>query len=173
MKKDNDVTILLRTLEDLLVSQFRRYQTLHSHTKEERQALLDNDIHQLLTLLESKEVLVEEINHLETNRHQVTKEWAQMAGMKIEYPTLTQILPGLDVESAKRLSRLREGILVLVNEIRELVSGNRALTSAGLKQVEAVQTFILGMGDPLMGYQPPGKTDRKDPLDALEVEKWA
>jgi flagellar biosynthesis/type III secretory pathway chaperone len=151
------------SLEDLLVREFRACQALCAFTKDERRALTIDDVTQLAELVEKKESLLDEIGLVEESRRTVVQELAAEAGAPEHSGTLAALLPVLDPTVAGRLSRLREGILALSSEVRDLTSGNLALTVTAIDRIDAVQTFLLSMCQPQINYQPPGLVPQASP----------
>jgi flagellar biosynthesis/type III secretory pathway chaperone len=144
------------SLEDLLVREFRACQALCTFTKEERKALTIDDVNQLAELVEKKEALIDEIGLVEESRRTVVQELAAETGAPEQGGTLAELLPRLDPAVAGRLGRLREGILALSGEVRDLTSGNLALTATAIDRIDAVQSFLLSLCQPQITYQPPG-----------------
>ena len=78
----------LITLEDILVQEFRAYQTLHNLTKEERQFLSRGDASSLEPVVEKKEVVLDELNQLEDQRRMIVPKLAEIAGLQSQSTNL-------------------------------------------------------------------------------------
>jgi flagellar biosynthesis/type III secretory pathway chaperone len=169
-----DTPELLSTLEELLVKEFRACQSLHTLTRAERQALSQplssGDIHRLCGLVEEKEVLLDQLGQLEDERRMLVGEIAAQTGLRAEQPTLAELLEFLKVPEAGRISRLRDGILTLSANVREMTSGNLALAGTALERADAVQAFLLNLYRPPDGYLPPGAPARPAASLAWEVD---
>ena len=163
----------LTTLENVLVREFRACQTLHSLTKEERLVLSSGDISGLLNLVEQKEAVLDEMSQLEDKRRMVVPELAEIVGLQTQSPNLSDVLKELDNDLSDRLARLREGITALLGGIRNLTFGNRALATAGLERVDAVQAFLLDLLQPLANYSPQGIPQSQEPPLALDIDHRA
>jgi flagellar biosynthesis/type III secretory pathway chaperone len=159
----------LTALEDALVSEFRAYQTLVALTQDERQALLANDVNRIQGVLAQKETLAGNLERLESARMAALEAWASATG--IEAHTLTAILSSLDPATSERLKRLRDGILALTTQLRELSHGNRALANSALEGAAALQNFLLSLSQVPTGYQRPGSPPNIAPSMALAVEQ--
>jgi flagellar biosynthesis/type III secretory pathway chaperone len=159
----------LTALEDALVGEFRAYQTLVALTQDERQALLADNLKTLQDVLAQKEGLLGNLERLESARQAALAAWASAAG--VEAHTLTDVLPGLEAAGSERLKRLRDGILALIAELRELSRGNRALAESALEGVAAVHSFLLSLCQMPTGYQRPGAQPDIAPNIALAVEQ--
>jgi len=162
--------MLSTRLEDILVAEFRAYGELVACSRQERAFLTQADVTPLTTLLEQKERIVDELNQLERRRQVTLREWA---GNPAQPLTLADLLPLLDPDLAERVSRLREGILVMVERERELARGNRLLASAALERTEAMRTFLVNLSAPLEGYRPPGAPTSASLAASLTAERWA
>jgi flagellar biosynthesis/type III secretory pathway chaperone len=183
----------LVVLEDVLVNEFRAYQTLVRLTKEERRVLSLADLNALVNLVAQKETLLGELGRLDAARCAAIEEWARLtaedghaaSGVRSNGRpapqalrpygagvTLGEILPQIDPPTAGRLKRLREGILALVEQLTDLSQGNRALVNLALERLEAVRDFLISLAQPPAYYQPAGA--RAVPAEAaLALEQWA
>ena len=159
----------LTSIEDTLVGEFRAYQSLVALTQTERQALLANTPETLQDVLAQKETLLGNLERLESARQSALAAWAAAAG--VEARTLTDLLSHLDPASSERLKRLRDGILALTTQLRELSQGNRALADSALEGVAAVHSFLLSLSQVSTGYQRPGAPANVAPSIALAVEQ--
>jgi flagellar biosynthesis/type III secretory pathway chaperone len=181
MDKLEAVQACLVVIEDVMVSEFRAYQSLIKLTKEERRVLSSADLNALANVVTQKEALVTELARLEEARCSAIEQWSEhhegLARSRALAPaqslTLGEILPHLETTTAGRLKRLREGILALVNQLSDLTQGNRALVTLALERLEAVRHFLISLSQPAAYYQPAGApvTARADTV--LAVEHWA
>lgn len=154
---------LQATLEDLLVREFRACQALCAYTKEERTALTASDVDRLATLVEMKESLLDEIGMVEESRRTVVEELAEETGAGARGASLPDLLPRLDPAVAGRLNRLRDGILALSGEVRDLTSGNIALTAASVERADSLQSFLLSLCAPPPVYAGSGAAETATP----------
>jgi flagellar biosynthesis/type III secretory pathway chaperone len=152
----------LTTLEELLVKEFSNCQSLHALTKEERMALSKNDVKTLSTLIEDKEILLDELGQIEDERRMIVQKLAEGLGLRSQSPTVADIVRAVNPEVASRLSHLREGITALAGNIRDMTSGNQALAASALERVDAMQAFLLDLLRPSLTYHPSGIIRRAD-----------
>lgn len=158
-------------IEEMLVQQFKLCQTLHSLTKDERIALTKQDIASLAALAEQKEALLDRMSQVEERRRVSVQEVAYKAGLRLETPTIVDVIPILPPQQAGRVANLREGILALSQEIRDLTGGNHSLIMLGLERIDALQTFLLDLYRPTITYQRPGTVNPKTmPELSLDVD---
>ncbi len=152
----DDILTLATTLEDLLVQEFRTCQSLHQLTREEREALSKNDLAALEIILEQKEVVLDELGQIEDRRRMVTQNLGDQVGLRHTSPNLTAICQALSNELSQRISRLKEGISALAEEIKVMTSGNHALAMIALERVDALQTILIDSLRPALTYDRPG-----------------
>jgi flagellar biosynthesis/type III secretory pathway chaperone len=147
---------LLNTLEDLLVREFRACQVLYDLSREERAAISNHDITRMLCLVEDKEAVLDELSSLDDSRRMTSQEMGSLLGLAVHAPTVADLLPALSVENASRIGRLREGILTVMDKVRDLNRGNHALASGELERADSVQAFLLSLVQPPVTYGPLG-----------------
>jgi flagellar biosynthesis/type III secretory pathway chaperone len=157
----NQLLELGSQLETLLIKEFSSCHMLLDLTRAERSALAKKDVAQLTSLVERKEVLLDELGRLDDDRRRVTQDLGSAAGLPVLHssthpPSVADILPALDEETAARLGRLREGILALMSKVRDLAHGNNALAVSALERAEALQSFLLSLYQPPAHYGPLG-----------------
>lgn len=162
---------MVTSLEDVLVQEFRACQNLHTLTKDERVALFQNDVTKLTDLVEHKEALLDELGQIEDHRRMIVQNLAQSFGVQSSSPTIAEISAVLNSEPSDRISRLREGILALTGDIRDLTDGNQALAISALERVDAVQAFLLELYSPTLLYQPPGTAPQAEQDMTLDIDQ--
>lgn len=163
----------LNTLEEIMVKEFRVCQTLQSLTKDERVALSSNDASQLLALVEKKEATLDELGQIDEARRMIVQEIGSGLGLPSSSPTVADILRVLDADYARRLKHLHEGIVALMNDVRDLTHGNRTLAKVALERSDAVQAFLLSLFDVPTGYKPPTIPTTRQSSIAWELDKAA
>ncbi len=158
-------------LEETLVQQFRLCQSLHNITRDERLALTKNDVSALARLAEQKETLLDRLSQVEERRRVTVQDVAHKAGLNLETPTIIDIIRILPPQQASRVANLREGILAISQEIRDLTGGNTALIKLGLERIDALQSFLLDLYRPTVTYQRPGAVNQSSlPELSLDVD---
>ncbi len=171
MQVGDDTQALLATLEDVMVREFRAYQSLLVVTKAERQALAMNDVPALTALVQQKEGVLRDLESLAQSRRQLHDTW--VGGITTN--ALSELSAGrrASTSTVRRISRLRNGIRALAREVREINTGNRALAESALCRVEAVRAFLLSLDALPQGYLPPGAQPAKTPSTSYSLEGWA
>lgn len=155
-------TLNLTKLEDLLVKEFRACQSLLAVTKDERLALLANNPSKVLTIVERKESVLDEMGQIDDQRRMVVGELASEMELSDPSPSIATLAQQLPEEFGGRLNRLRDGILALSGEIQELTRGNHTLATASLERNDELQSFLLDLFKPALVYQAPGTRPRVD-----------
>ncbi len=160
---------LVTTLEDLLVREFRAYQSLVVLARAEREALVAGDIEALEGLLAQKGAMAEEAARLERARRELLQAWLQGDGGG---GGLAEVLERLGGEVGERLRRLREGIVALLGELRALQRANQALAEGALARLETVRTFLVSLEEPAAGYPSGASRPVPQPAVSLVPERW-
>jgi flagellar biosynthesis/type III secretory pathway chaperone len=136
----------LKTLENLLVQEFRTCQALQSVTWQERHALTGGDVERMQSLATQKEVILDRLYSLEDARQSYLLELAMRLAPNAAEPAdvaLAAILSGARPQEAERLRVLQGGILALTGQVRDLTEGNHALAAYALQHA-AIQQDALG-----------------------------
>ena len=164
---------LLAALEDQLVREFRAYQSLILITREERTALASGDIPNLIALVDQKDHLLDDLMALEDTRIETVSAWGIASSIGKEDLTIADIVSKLEPAASARFSRLREGILAQVTELRDLNRGNQALAASALDRVDAVRSFFVSLDDGPQTYDVPGTSIVSTPQPTYGLEQWA
>lgn len=161
----------LSLLEQTLVREFRTCQHLLALVKQERTAMITNDSHSLLDLLERKEALLDEIGRLEDQRRMYIQSVSTALDMPSETPTLLQLAERLAPENAIRITNIYQGIETLLGQVRSLNHGNRALALSALEWIDAAQAFLLHLYHPQREYAPSGRLASYGTPATLELDQ--
>jgi flagellar biosynthesis/type III secretory pathway chaperone len=132
----------LKTLESLLVKEFRACQALLFLTLEEREALAKGDVLRLLALAEHKETLLDRLTNLASARQLQVTELTHLNSGEGD-AAIIRSLKILDLDDELHLVTLFEGIQVLKGQVRELVLGNRALAATALNRAASLQAGLV------------------------------
>jgi flagellar biosynthesis/type III secretory pathway chaperone len=132
----------IKTLESVLVKEFRLCQALYHLTQEEREALAQGDVLRLLTLAERKETLLDRLNGLANARQSQLARLTQL-DLEVGDDATTKGLRLLDLDDELQLVSLFEGIRVLKGLVRELALGNQGLAAIALKQAASLQAGLV------------------------------
>jgi flagellar biosynthesis/type III secretory pathway chaperone len=171
--KDN-MQELFSSLEAVMVNEFRLSQSLCTLTQEERQALLDGKVEVITAITEKKEAVLDELGRAEDIRQKVTEQLIRLSGMGEYVENLAQLLPRIESPVAERIGRLREGILSLQGEIREMNRGNYALATLNLERLGALQNFLINLySTNSTFYQPAGAANRAQSTTTISMDHRA
>jgi hypothetical protein len=105
-------------------------------------------------IVEKKEMLLDEISKLDSNRSQLTEKLEAHFSMQGRPATLNELLANIKFPVAERIHRLREGILAIQSEIRDLNLGNHALATLSMERLGALQGFLTKLFTNSNQYQP-------------------
>lgn len=161
---------LVKKLENLLVEEYQACQALYEITRQERQALSANHVEELERLVEKKEGLLDEINRLEESRRAAVQQAELTLGLKDE-SALALWIGEREPEAAGRIQRLREGILAVMSQARELSHGSGVLAAAALERSARVQEFLLSLYQPPDQYGPTGARDAGGYAPSIEIDQ--
>jgi hypothetical protein len=134
-----------KSLIDLLVKEFRIWETLLGLTREERQALFAEDLSLLATLASRKERMFSELALYQHSRQELLKYLLGSQGCSPDYltnPSMQATLESFTPEEAGCLLHITEGIELLVNQLEDLARGNYALADCAMKRAWALQTWL-------------------------------
>jgi flagellar biosynthesis/type III secretory pathway chaperone len=152
-EEKNDVLI---SLEAILVNEFRVYQSLRDLTLEERQVLLEGRGQNLMNIVDKKEELLDELTQMESKRNLMVDKIADIFDIQQKYENLGELLDFIHAEPIKRLQRLRQGLVALQTEIRDINRGNAALASLNLEKITQLQNYLFKLFTSSAQYQPAG-----------------
>jgi hypothetical protein len=134
-----------KSLIDLLIKEFRVWEILLRLTREERRALLAEDMPVLAALASQKERLFGELGSYQHSRQELLKYLLGPQGCQADYlncPAMQTILGGFSPEEAGCLLHISEGIELLVKLLEEQAHGNYALADCAMKRAWALQTWL-------------------------------
>jgi flagellar biosynthesis/type III secretory pathway chaperone len=155
---------LFDSLEAVLVNTFRLCESLHQITQQERQALLEGNLEALQSIIKQKENIVVEVESNDGAREVITKQLIQALGIDGEVNNLGDLIVKAENSvDVSKIIRLRQGILALQAEIRELNNSNYALAVAKVERLDAIQEYIIGLFAPPVSYRPNVKIAMSEP----------
>ncbi len=138
------------------------YDTICDLLRQQREALKDNDLPELESLLRSQQEVILQVAGAEERRRQVQSELVDRLGLPAEDdPTLQELeeLPGVPGEYRSRLTRLRERVVQLTDEARRLNEENRELVQQALQFISYSINEIRNLADGRGVYGDGGRRD--------------
>jgi hypothetical protein len=157
----------LEQIERALAGEFRLYQKLLDVTRRERKALTGGGLLPLSDVIAEKERLIDELHELELAREDAVRAYASSGG-DLPADTLSDVIAAVDAATADRFNRLRDGILSIASQLRELGNGNRALAGVALDRLEATRNYLISLTAPVPAYGP--SLNAVTPVVSLAVE---
>ena len=106
----------INSLMHTLVSEFRLLQNLVAVTQEESTAILKDCHSTLMSILEDKEVILDQLVLLEKKRQKIALVLAQSLGLSVKPATVQSLLPYFDKEQAGRVHHFIDGISALSDQ---------------------------------------------------------
>jgi FlgN protein len=134
-----------KSLIDLLVKEFRVWESLLRLTREERRALLAEDLSILAALAGQKERLFSDLRLYQHSRQELLKYLLGPQGCETDYlkcPAMQSIMESFTPEETGCLLHITEGIELLVKQLEDLAHGNYALADCAMKRAWALQTWL-------------------------------
>lgn len=173
MDYNNQTKELLNSLENVLVQEFRTLQSLIAVTKEERSLFNIKEPVKLMKVVEQKEGLLDQLGIMEEKRRMYITGIASELKIKLKNTSISELYPGLDPDENDRLSRLNDGISMLVHQARDLNFGNQALARTALDWLHSAQTFLINISTPSEGYRPPGAKPSMEKVSVSDIHMKA
>ena len=134
-----------KSLIDLLIKEFRVWETLLRLTREERQALFAEDLPVLANLARYKERMFRELGLYQHSRQELLKYLLGIQGCGPNFqksPPMQALLDTFSPDEAGCLLHVAEGIETLVVQLEDLARGNYALADCAMKRAWALQTWL-------------------------------
>ena len=166
---DDQFTSNRLELERVLVRQFKLLKGIVAVTKTERASLL-NEPDLVLSTVEDKEALLDQMSLMEDRCRQTVQEISLLLKLHSEKTSIFDLLPFFRPEDARRIRNLSEGISSLAIEARELNRANQAIALTKLEWLKATQTFLISMFLPEPGYRSPKGGSSHHYIAVLGVE---
>lgn len=155
METNPQIQEALKTLENVMVRQFRLLQELLDLSREEREALTHSDAEMLMPTVERKEALLDQIVLLEDQRRMQVEVLSHYLNVSEAQTSILSLLPHIPSPRSERIQRLSEGILSLATQIRDINSHNTLLINNALEWVASAQEFILSLYTQPTGHYGP------------------
>ena len=124
-------------------------------------------------IVEDKEALLDHLGSLDESRRAINLELGTILGIrstKPGSPSVADLLPYVEQEQSERLGRLRDGMQALLDNVRTLSVGNKALTSTAIDRGNMLQAFLIKVLQPELNYGPYGSGPAPDVYGALEID---
>lgn len=134
---------LISSFEELMVKQFRALQDFVAISRKERLILTKGDSKALILLVDEKEKSLEHLSIMEDSLHMVMEEIYKNLGLDTKNMNVSEVLTRINAGTAEKINRLRDGIISLSDEARDLNLTNRALAMTNLQWLDSAQKILL------------------------------
>lgn len=145
----------IRGYENSLVKQFRVLEGLVEISKKERELILQSSNDALMKSTEEKEAALDKFSLLEENSRMLLQKMALRLQIQSDQTSIQDFLPYIRSEDADRITRLLDGINILVGHARELNLGNQALVLTRIDWLKATRSFIVSLAQKNECYTKP------------------
>ena len=135
----------VHSLEQQMVKEFRVLQRLVEITKEERTALDDPFVSNLMSIVEEKESTIDELVRLEDAFRMCVDQCAQDLEISSPDVKLEHLLPHFDSSTVAKFDQLQNGIMMMLAELKSQTAKNMALANIGLERSQSLQSFLIDL----------------------------
>ncbi len=125
----------------LFQKEFQQYSLLEEKARLKYQAIIDNDITKLLTIVTEEQAVLRLIEDLEEERACYLKNLAQEKGLGEQIISFTELLTFLPEEKSE-LNKLRQEFVDLLSSLQQLNEQNRQMIEASLQINDLSQEMI-------------------------------
>jgi flagellar biosynthesis/type III secretory pathway chaperone len=164
---------LISSFEELMVKQFRALQDFVTISRRERLILTKGDSKALVILVDEKEKSLEHLSIMEDSLHMVMEEIYKNLGLDSKKMNIAEILTHIDSPTAEKINRLRDGIISLSDEARDLNLTNRALAMTNLQWLDSAQKIMLEFYSAPETYNAFGRKPAESTIFIRELDRKA
>jgi flagellar biosynthesis/type III secretory pathway chaperone len=138
----------INLLEDILVSEFRLLQNLVAVTQEESATILKGSLSILASIVEDKEVIIDQIASLEDNRQKTLHQLAQSLGARAQPLSVQSMLPYFEKDQSERVHRLLDGISALSDQEHVMNLNVSTLAKTRIDLIHSTRLNLLSFCQP-------------------------
>jgi len=118
----------------------------------------------LVSVVEEKKSLLDQLSVLEDSTHMVREEVARGVGVDPQTSSFLEMLDHIPSPAAEKIRRLREGILTLYDECRDLNKSNAALAQNAVDWLGSTQQFLLDFYNAPESYDSLGRKPQSESI---------
>ena len=147
------------------MKEFRTLQQLAETTREEREVMPGKSITKINSLVERKELALDQLSLMLDRRRLLIQQISCVAGITNDNLSIQDLLPFLRHEDQERMANLVDGINCLVTDIRDMNYGNIALANSLLAFVQSAQSMMISSLQKQIDYRPTAAAQDSGRLD--------
>ena len=137
----------LARLESLLFEEKSLFEMLLGCLKEQKEALVSNNIEQIDKMVESTKEVVWRLRHVHSERERLVADMSQTGTSGLS-PVIGCAAP----EQQQRMNSIIDEMKVLIDGVRRVNSSNIMLSASGLEYLSKCVEILLGQRDELVMY---------------------
>ena len=134
----------LNELVDLVDKEVKVFQELHGALIDQYKSVLEEDVDEVWNNVSKVRELVEQTKILEHDRKKRTSQVSSQLGADNPEPTLSELIPLVEVRYAKRLNELKDLLLTLSERIKTTNLRNKNLLNRSLRMVNKKIKLLTG-----------------------------
>ena len=134
--------LILQKLEKALVLEFRASQALFALTKSERRLLVNRDYGGLVRLIEQKEACLTELERIVDHRSTVVHDLRRLSPSETRWLPFDEFITRIEPTTAHRFIQLENGVQTLLEQLKSLIEGNRALARSVVECAQNAPEFV-------------------------------
>jgi len=154
--------LILEELIEVFENQARLQRSLLDALDQEKQAIVGSDLSALQEATGEKKNLVSEIKKLEDRRVRILADLEESTGKKCNELTLETLAKNSKEPYASRLKNCRNDIISLIENVKELNEGNKALLTHSMDLVTGSLRLLNNLMNSNAVYYRTGKIQNKD-----------
>lgn len=168
-----DTHILFRDLYGLLSTQFKWYKVLLNLVKDEREAIVNDNVEELIIITEEQEDIISTIKSLEDERKSLIRKFALQPNINLsdDELTLKRIAELANMPYSSRFIKLRRRMKELLIEIRKINERNLQIVERSMDTFNTTIELLLSELSPSLTYSRSGKLEESDSVSESLLRK--
>lgn len=168
-----DTHILFRDLYGLLSTQFKWYNVLLNLVKDEREAIVNDNVEELIIITEEQEDIISTIKSLEDERKTLISKIALQPNINLsdDELSLKRIAELANMPYSSRFIKLRRRMKELLIEIRKINERNLQIVERSMDTFNTTIELLLSELSPSLTYSRSGKLEESDSVSESLLRK--
>jgi len=165
--------ILFKDLYGLLSTQFKWYKVLLNLVKDEREAIVNDDVEELIIITEEQEDIISTIKSLEDARKSLISKLDLQPNINLsdDELSLSQIAEFADMPYSSKFMKLRRRMKELLIEIRKINERNLQIVERSMDTFNTTIELLLSELSPSLTYSKSGKLEESDSVSESILRK--
>ena len=164
--------VLMGRLFGIIQTQLGHYRELLEVSKQERHAIIHQDLQGLRKAIEDEEQLINLTRSTERAREQLSGQIAEMIGIDPDQLTLSRIIESEAAPAGMDFGILRQKLLDVIAELDQVNRSNSRLLRSSISFINKVFNSLAEPKSEVTIYNNSGKTGVSGPGRLLVDKKW-